>query len=120
MIRYENDLIDGHFPIEELSRLKTFTEAKHPFADLHTRTANLLAKAQTGLAVKQSREEARDRLHEFLRRRDHALFQDTQLTGLDPSENVTVVRNSTLKALELFAADGQPANLWTPGAFLNH
>ena len=115
LTKYENDLIDGHFPIEELSRLKTSTEAEHRFADLHTRAADLLGKAQHGLAVKQSREDARDRLHEFLRLRDDALFQDTQLTGLDATENVAVVRRSTVAALELFSADGQRPKPWALG-----
>jgi eukaryotic-like serine/threonine-protein kinase len=113
LTRYENDLIDGLFPIEELSQLQTSTEADYRFADLHTRGANLLEKAHRGLAAIQSRKEVRDRFHEFLRRRDDALFQDTQLTGLDTSENVAVVRKSTLAALELFAADNERAKPWT-------
>ena len=54
-----------------------------------------------------------ERLREFLRRRDDALFQDTQLMDLDPTENVAVVRKSAMAALRLFAADGQPDSRWT-------
>jgi serine/threonine protein kinase/lipoprotein NlpI len=115
LTKYQYDLIDGRFPIVELSGLKTSTKADHRFVDLHTRAADLLEKAQHGLAVQQSREEARDRLHEFLRRRDDALFQDTQLTSLDPSENAAVVRSATVAALELFAEGGRRAKPWTLG-----
>ena len=50
---------------------------------------------------------------EFLRRRDDALFQDTQLTDLDLNENVAVVRKATKAALRLFTADGPDGNVWT-------
>ena len=53
----------------------------------------------------RSLETDQERLREFLRRRDDALFQDTQLMDLDPTENVAVVRKSTVAALKLFAAD---------------
>jgi eukaryotic-like serine/threonine-protein kinase len=113
LTRYENDLIDGHFPIQELSRLETSVEADPRLADLHLRAVHMLRKAQEARDERQSQERATDRLREFLRRRDDALFQDTQLTGLDASENVAVVRKSTKAALELFAADGGSEKKWT-------
>jgi eukaryotic-like serine/threonine-protein kinase len=113
LTRYENDLIDGHYPIQELSRLETSAETDPRLADLHLRAVHLLGKAQRASDERQAQESARDRLREFLRRRDDALFQDTQLTGLDASENVAVVRKSTQVALELFAADGHSAQQWT-------
>jgi eukaryotic-like serine/threonine-protein kinase len=112
-----NEMIDGYFPIEELSRLETSTEKNPRYADLHTRAREMLQKARFGLAAQQSWEKARDRLREFFSLRDAALFQDTQLMGLDPSENVAAVRESTTAALTLFAADGPGARQWTLAPF---
>jgi eukaryotic-like serine/threonine-protein kinase len=108
-----DDLINGHDPIEELSRLKTTTESDYRLADLHSRAVDLLGQAQHRSQQKLSWERAQDRLQQFLILRDDALFQDTQLTGVDPSENVAVVRKSTMAALNLFTAGSQRGDQWT-------
>jgi len=115
LTKARNDLIDGRYPIEELSRLVTATEREHRLADLHARALDLLGQAGRRRDQKQARETARNRLAEFFRRRDDALFQDTQLTGLDPSANVAAIRKTTLAALEIFAADGLQGREWAMG-----
>ena len=91
------------------------TESDHRLADVHARALELFDGGKTEGDEKQARDADQERLREFLRRRDDALFQDTQLTGLDPSENVAVVRKSTVAALKLFAADGQRGQPVDPG-----
>ena len=115
--RCENQMIDGQYPIEELSRLETLAEADPRLADERSRVADLMRKARDGRAAHESSEKARARLREFQSLRDVALFQDTQLNWLDPTENVAAVRDSTLAALNLFAADGRTADLWTLAPF---
>ncbi len=113
LIKLRNELIDGRYPIAELSRLVARTESDHRLADVHARALEMFTVAKRRGDEKQGREADRERLREFLSRRDDALFQDTQLTELDPTENVAVVRKSTVAALRLFAADGQADNRWT-------
>ena len=110
-------MIDGEYPIEELSRLETLAEADPRLADQRSRIADRLQKARHRRAEHDSSEKARSRLREFQNLRDDALFQDTQLKGLDPTENVAAVRDLTLAALNLFAAGGRPADEWTLARF---
>jgi tetratricopeptide (TPR) repeat protein len=117
LTRYENDLIAGRYPIQELSRLETSTEGDRRFADEHSRALYLLREAQNGREEQESSARARERLRRFLDLRDVALFQDTQLTGLDPSDSVAAVRESALAALRLFAADSPRANQWALAPF---
>ena len=120
LTKVDNDMIDGLQPIAELSRLAERTKTDPRLADLHDRVMDLFEKAKRTWDQKQARDEDQELLREFRRRRDDALFQDTQLTGLDPTENVAVVRKSTLAALELFAADdrGPISGPWR--SFPNH
>ena len=115
LAKVDNEMIDGLHPIAELSGLAERTKADPRLADLHDRIMDRFEKAKRTWRQKQARDEDQEMLREFRRRRDSALFQHTQLTGLDATENVAVVRDSTLAALKLFAADGQPANPWTLG-----
>jgi tetratricopeptide (TPR) repeat protein len=108
-------LIDGGDPTEDLYRQKTRTESDYRLADLHSRAVEMLEKAQSKSDEKRSGNEARERFRQFQVLRDDALFQDTQITGLDPSENVAVVRTATWAALELYAAHSQGAERWTLG-----
>ena len=110
--RLGNDLIDGRYPDAELDRLMVRTESDYRLAGVHARALEMFKEANRRAEEKQSREVDRERLREFLRCRDDALFQDTQLTGLDPSENVTVVRKSSRAALRLFATDARRDNQW--------
>jgi serine/threonine protein kinase/tetratricopeptide (TPR) repeat protein len=110
----ENEMIDRIYPIEELSKLETLSEADPRLADLHNRAVELLEKARHGRDQQLSVEEARDRLRAFVRLHDDALFQDTQLTGLDPSENVPGVREAARAALALYGAvDHRHSERWT-------
>ncbi len=106
----------GRLAIEDLSRLETTTKSEPRLADLHFRALELLDQARRRHDDQQARAAAKDRYHEFFRRRDDAFFQDTELTGLDRSENVRMVRQSSLAALAVFAASGRPDDSWTLGS----
>jgi eukaryotic-like serine/threonine-protein kinase len=113
LTKLRNELIDGRYPIAELSQLMARTERDHRLAGVHARALEMFTVAKRRGDEKQARDADRERLREFLRRRDDALFQDAQLTGLDPNENVAVIRKATVEALTLFAASGQADNHWT-------
>jgi serine/threonine protein kinase/tetratricopeptide (TPR) repeat protein len=115
LTRARNELIGGRFPIDELSRLVITTELEHRLADLHAPAVDLLEQARRRRDEHLASEAARDRLRQFLSRRDEALFQDTQLTDLDPRISVTAVRTATKRALEIFAVTGGPATEWAMG-----
>ena len=116
LIKVDNDLIDGLQPIEELSGLAERTKSDARLADLRDRVMDRLEKAKRTWKQKQDRDLEQELLRTFRARRDDALFQDAQHTGLDATENVAVVRKSTRAALELFAADGARANPWRLGS----
>jgi eukaryotic-like serine/threonine-protein kinase len=108
-----NELLDGRHPIAELSQLVARSERDPRLAGVHVRAQDMLREARRRANEKLVLEADRERLREFLSRRDDALFQDTELTSLDPLENVAVVRKSSLAALRVFAADGQGDLQWS-------
>ena len=107
-----NEMLDGQFPVAELSRLETTLESEPGLAELHHRVSNLLEEARRRRDDRDARQDDRNRYEDFRKRRYDALFQDTQLTGLDRSENVTLIRKASLSALELFALDGRKGADW--------
>ena len=115
LTKARNDLIGGRYPIEELSRLVTKTELNHGLADLHSRAVELLEQARYRRDQQLASDAAREFLQQFQRRRDDALFQDTQLTGIDPLANVMAIRTASLAALDIFAARGRQSKDWSMG-----
>ena len=107
-----NELLDGRHPIEELSQLVARTESDSRLAGVHSRAADMFKEASRRAKEKLALDTSRELLREFFSLRDDALFQDTELTSLDPLENVAVVRKSSLAALNVFAEDGQQDLRW--------
>jgi serine/threonine protein kinase/tetratricopeptide (TPR) repeat protein len=115
-IAAENQMIDGDFPIEELARLATITERDLRLAVEHARIKYLISKGRTGAEHQAAWDRAKKAYQEFFELHDLTLFQDTQLKGLDPSENVAAVRKLAKDALAVFAADEDFDEDWTLGA----
>jgi eukaryotic-like serine/threonine-protein kinase len=109
-----DDLMSGRDGIEEpLYRLLATLEREPRLALLRSRATLLLDQAGRRRALGQAEEAARERYREFLRQRDLALFQDTQLTSVHASGNLEAVRKSAQDALGLFARDGARGASWT-------
>ena len=98
LAKARDDLIDGRFPIEDLSRLVNITESRPRLGDLRSRASDLLDQARRRRDEKLARDTARDRLLEFLRLRDDAFFQDARITGIDHRSTVAAVRATTGRA----------------------
>ena len=88
------------------------SESDTRLADVHTRALEMFTEARRRADEKLALEADRERLREFFSRRDDALFQDTQLTGLDPLENVAVVRKSSLAALRCSPRTASGSHPW--------
>jgi serine/threonine protein kinase/Tfp pilus assembly protein PilF len=107
---YENFM--AHLDVVEgLSNLETTISNEPRLADLHVRAKSLLDQARRKQSDQQARLAARERYQEFFRRHADAFFLDTELTGLDPSDNVTAIRKSSGAALKLYAA-GREGDPW--------
>ena len=89
----------------KLDRLIATLTGEPSLARMNQRASQLLTQVQ-------SKKRARNGYRQFIERHDDALFQDTQLTGLDPVENIRVIRQSTRTALEVLAADGCRDDTW--------
>ncbi len=112
LAKARDDFMDHRDVVESLSNLETKIRNEPRLAELHVRAVSLLEKARWRQGEQQARVEARDRYQEFFRRHDDALFQDTELTGLDPTDNVRAIRKSSLAALSLYAAAGRSGDPW--------
>ena len=110
-------MIDGQYPIEELSRLETADGGRSPARRPARTRRRPASKGKTRSRDTAIAGRARDRLREFFKLRDDALFQDTQLTGLDPiGKRGGGSRVDRWRHSRLFAADGQRGRAWTLGA----
>lgn len=99
-----------------LNRLVATTESQRQFADQHHQALEVLATIRGLRDEQRSREAAQNRYREFLDQRDAALFRDTQFGGLESTGNLRAIRQATLDALELFAAQGRQGVTWKLGA----
>jgi serine/threonine protein kinase/predicted Zn-dependent protease len=81
------------------------SEGKPGLSKIRLRIGDLLSQVQ-------ARNTARERYAQFVTLKDAALFQDSQLTGLDPAENARLVRESASRALELFRGEGASGEGW--------
>ena len=98
--------------VDELYRLEAKLKSEPRLANQHARAAGWVEKVSHHRADQLAKETARDRYRQFIRRHDDALFEDTQITGLDSTDNLRVIRQSARAALELFAAEGQQGDEW--------
>ncbi|WP_020467382.1 serine/threonine-protein kinase, partial [Singulisphaera acidiphila] len=116
LIQVSNHLLDGRSQVADEASLhellaKVGTEPQ--LADLRDRATDLLEQASHRRADRESRESARQRYVEFIRRRDDTLFLDVEHTGPDAPGDVQVIRASALAALGIVAADGTRGDGWT-------
>ena len=81
-------------------------------ADQHLLAAEWVEKVNRHRADQQAKAMDQDRYRQFIRRHDDALFEATQITGLDSADSLRVIRQSARAALELFAAEGQQGDEW--------
>lgn len=105
--------IDSGRAIEELSRLETRIGSEGPLADLRLQARELLDLIRHRQDLRQRRLAARDRYDAFFKWREEALFQDTELTSLNPSEDVKGIRRSAEAALNLYAAESGGTDRWS-------
>jgi eukaryotic-like serine/threonine-protein kinase len=99
--------------VDELVRLEEALKSSPRLSDQHSRAAQWLEKIKHHRVERQAEEAARDRYRQFIRRHDDALFEDTQLTGLDPAESLKVIRKSARATLAIFAGDEWREDEWT-------
>jgi tetratricopeptide (TPR) repeat protein len=99
--------------VASLHQLRAKVEQESGLADLRERATDLLEQALRRRADRASRASARQRLQDFFRRRDEALFLDVELTGPDSTGDVQAVRESARAALDIFAAAGTEGDGWT-------
>ena len=116
LTKARDDLFDGRFPIEDLSRLVDITESRPRLGDLRSRALDLLDQARRRHDEKQARDAARDSLQEFQRLRDDAFFQEARIASIDHRSTVAEVRERTWSALEIFASPGRPREEWAMAA----
>ncbi len=109
-----DDVMHGQLEPAEaiLYHLGATIELQPQFADQHHQALELLTTAQRLRSEQRSNQAAQDRYHQFLDRRDAALFQDTQFGGLNSTSNLRGIRQSSLEALALFAAEGHDGATW--------
>ena len=113
LTKARDDLFEGRFAIENLSRLVDLTESRPRLGDLRSRALDLLDQARRRHDEQQARETARESLREFQRLRDDAFFQDARITSIDHKSSVTAVRETTWSALAIFATPGRPRDEWS-------
>ncbi len=115
LIRVRDHLLDGRSEVADETALhdllaRTGTEPR--LADMRERATDLLNQAARRRIDRESRESARGRYAEFIRRRDDALFLDVEHTGPNAPSDVRAVRDSASAALEIYAAPGTRAEDW--------
>ena len=98
--------------VEALYGLEANLKREPELRDEYNRAVDWIDKVNDRRANQQAKEADRDRYRRFIRLHDDALFEDTQLTGLDSADNLKVIRRSARAALELFAADGGRDDGW--------
>ena len=98
--------------MNELYRLEASLKSQPRLSDQHSRAVEWIEQVNRRHADHEAKETTRDHYRQFIRRHDDALFEDTQITGLDSADNLRVIRRSARAALELFAADGQQGDEW--------
>lgn len=108
-------LLDAGNPQEarvELAGALALIEGNVGLQREHTRAVELLAEVDARLAAQAERATTQDRLDEFQRRRDSALFHGLQSFGLDPRRNQGVAAAEAGAALALVGlgdeAEGVP------------
>ncbi len=97
--------LDGATAIASLSRLDGQISLEPELAGVRAEVAGLLEELR-------SRGAALERYREFWRRHEDALFQDTELTSLNPVDNRVAIRTSSTAALEIYAAAGRDVDQW--------
>jgi eukaryotic-like serine/threonine-protein kinase len=105
--------IDSGAAIEELSRLETRIGSDGRLADLRVQARELLDLMRHRQDLDQRRVAARERYDEFFNRREEAFFLDTELTSLNPSDDLVGIRGSALAALKVYAAEAGGADRWS-------
>jgi eukaryotic-like serine/threonine-protein kinase len=113
LTKARDDLFDGRFPIEELSRLVHVTESRPRLGDLRSRAQDLLDQVYRRHDEKLALDTARDSLRKFRGLRDDAFFQDARITSIDHRSSVEAVRETTGSALEIFASPGRRREEWS-------
>jgi tetratricopeptide (TPR) repeat protein len=97
--------LDGATAIANLSRLDGKISLNPRLADLRVQVGDLLDQFRR-------RADALERYREFFRRHQEAFFQDTELTAMNPADNLVAIRTSSLAALELYAAEKSDGDQW--------
>jgi eukaryotic-like serine/threonine-protein kinase len=105
--------LDSGTAIEKLSRLETNIGSKGSLADIRARARDLLDLIRDRQSVQERRVAARERFDEFSRLREDAFFQDTELTSLNPTDDLVAIRVATLKALKLYDTEAGDALQWS-------
>jgi tetratricopeptide (TPR) repeat protein len=115
LFQARTDLPAGNRTIDDLVRLVAATESESWLSDLHARAAILLEQLRSRRDAQHEQDLACERLQEFRRLRDEALFQDTQIIGFNVARKLSAIRNTTAVALQIFAADGRNETDWKMG-----
>ncbi|HEV3166939.1 MAG TPA: protein kinase [Isosphaeraceae bacterium] len=114
LTKARDDLLNGREDTIEKSLGLLYTLKPEPrLADLRSRVNDLLEEARRRRVEHESQAAGRQLFDEFRRRRDDALFHDTQLTGLHLSGNLEAVRKSARAALEFFEDKDHRGDDWT-------
>jgi serine/threonine protein kinase/predicted Zn-dependent protease len=110
----EDDMMASRFEdaVGDLRAVLGALEGETQLADLRARTAELLGRARGDAALHHARQIAQDRYQDFFRKRDEALFWDTQLIHSDPSESIGVIRQAARAALDVYAASPGQRDEW--------
>ena len=105
--------IDSGTAMRRLSQLEVRIGSDRRLAGLRDQTGKLLDLIHQRQIQEQRRVAARERYDEFLARREDALFQETELSSVNPSDDLAALRQAALAALKLYAARAGDAEQWS-------
>jgi serine/threonine protein kinase/tetratricopeptide (TPR) repeat protein len=97
---------------DNLREVQTRTEREPRLRELYDRAASLLVEIDRRIANEKAEDRNRARFREFVRQRDHALFLETQFTGLDLPASRKAAEPPARAALAIFGSPG-PRDVWT-------